>query len=130
MADHQSLNFPIRPSAPMSADKKCPANLNFALLNVVSVVAAGTDDRVCCAFNESDGAFACYRAFEELPENRLLIPRATDGIRPASLLAHQPLILALRAASRFRGSFLFPDVFTEARLQVFGRRWIGSIHAT
>src|SRR5579872_3458342 len=74
MAEHQPLDFAVCPSAPMPADKEGPANLNFAPLRVITVIAARSDRRVRCAFNEGKRAFAGERAVKELPEDRLLVP--------------------------------------------------------
>lgn len=73
VAEHQSLDFAIGASAPMSADQKCPADFDFTPLCVVCVIPAGANDRTCCALDEREGAPAGNRAIKEFSENRLRV---------------------------------------------------------
>jgi len=72
MSDHQRLHCRIGGTAPMAAGEKGPADLDFAGLGAVKIIARGADDGATARIKGDQRAATCQRFVEEAPEHRFL----------------------------------------------------------
>src|SRR6202043_3357746 len=68
MIEHQPLDFAVGGAAPMRADNKSPADLDFAELRLITMVAAGADQGAGRAFDKCKTHLRVDRAVEKFPE--------------------------------------------------------------